>query len=156
ETPPAPHHCACRDGETSEGESAVSVSLEDLPRVTLLDAMTLFCGELIGSGISRQVYVFDLDPTRVIKFEFARTYYSNTLEAQMWSRVRDVKGIAAWFAPVYFISDHGRWMIQARTMPVTLDELRKEVPRVPMCFIALKAGHWGRLNGRIVCHDYGN
>lgn len=132
------------------------MNLEDLPRVSVLDALTLICGELIGEGLSRRVYAHATDQTRVIKFEFAKLYFQNTIEATVWKRVRDSKELARWFAPVVVISDHGRWAIQARTQPVTLEELRRKLPRVPAFFTDLKAGNWGRLGKRIVCHDYGS
>lgn len=131
-------------------------AIADLPRIFMDDMATLFAGKLIGSGISRNVYTFGHNADYVLKVEYSQGYYQNTAEWLIWERVRGVKAIADWFAPCNSISDMGRWLIQRRTTAVTIDELRKKVPRVPVFFTDLKVGNWGRLGKRIVCHDYGS
>ena len=130
-------------------------AIQDVPNIMLQDMATLFAGSLIGGGLSRNVYSYGTDDTYVIKFEYAAGYFQNTMEWQVWSRVKEVPAIAAWFAPCNHISNMGRWLIQRRTTPVTIAELRKKLPRVPAVFTDLKVGNWGRLGKRIVCHDYG-
>lgn len=130
-------------------------AIQDVPNIMLQDMATMFAGQLIGSGMSRNVYSYALTGDYVIKFEFGEHEFQNTKEWLVWLHVKEVKNIAAWFAPCNQISHMGRWLLQRRTKPVTIAELRKELPRVPAVFSDLKVGNWGRLGKRIVCHDYG-
>ena len=130
-------------------------AIQEVPNIMLQDMATLFAGQLIGGGMSRNVYSYGVSDEYVIKFEFGQGDFQNTKEWLVWNYVRDVGAIAAWFAPCNHISHMGRWLIQRRTTPVTIDELRKELPRVPALFTDLKVGNWGRIGKRVVCHDYG-
>lgn len=133
------------------------MKLEDLPTSVKDDALTLLCHELLGTGLSRQVYSCRLDPKRwVIKIDVNATgYFQNVCEYKVWESVEHIAYLSGYFAPVLNISDCGRFLVQARTQPVGIDELRKRLPKVPACFTDLKAENWGRLGKRIVCHDFG-
>lgn len=131
------------------------MSLEGIGPITWRDALTLVCGDLLGSGSCREVYGCKLDSQYVVKVERWGTRFQNPLEFSIWEVVKDDKALARWFAPVTHISDAGLWMIQRLTMPVTVAELQRELPRVPAFFTDLKALNWGRMDGRIVCHDFG-
>lgn len=132
------------------------MSLECGP-ITGRDALTLLCGPLLGTGQGREVYASPLDPTLVVKLETVgeRQKFQNHAEWIVWEAVREQPALARWFAPCVAISYAGLWLLQRRTTPVTLAELRKALPRVPACFTDLKVSNWGRLEGRLVCHDYG-
>jgi hypothetical protein len=130
-------------------------AIQDVPNIMLQDMATMFAGQFIGSGLSRNVYEYGVSHEYVIKFEFGHGDFQNTKEWLVWEYVREVPNVAAWFAPCKQISHMGRWLIQRRTTPVTIDELRKELPRVPAHFTDLKVGNWGRIGKRICCHDYG-
>lgn len=130
-------------------------AIQDVPNIMLQDMATLFAGHYIGGGISRNVWSYGLGDEYVLKFEYGEGRFQNTREWLVWTHVREVSGIASWFAPCNHISSMGKWLIQRRTTPVTLAELRKEMPRVPLFFTDLKVGNWGRIGKRIVCHDYG-
>lgn len=136
--------------------------LYDLPISLKDDALTLICGTLLGSGASRQVYEYEPNKKdTVIKVEVGQGWHQNTKEWHVWQsldRASDKRGeeLKRWFAPVIRISDLGVWLLMARTTPVTLNELKKEVKKVPDVITDLKVGNFGRLpDGRIVCHDYG-
>lgn len=135
--------------------------LYDIPDPLKDDAMTLVCGKLLGSGVSRQTYVYaPNEKNTVIKLEVSDGWHQNALEWHVWNAVKRLEGkhkeLRNYFAPCIRISDLGRWLLMARTYPVTIRELRKELPKVPDVLTDLKVGNWGRLtNGRIVCHDYG-
>jgi len=122
------------------------------------DALTVMCGKQLGKGVSRVVYEFNDDC--VIKVEFDATRESSMLqnarEAIVWREFEHWDKMKVWFAPVKFISRSGHWLVQAKTIPVTINELRREAPKVPSCFTDLKVKNWGRIKGRIVCHDYGS
>lgn len=119
------------------------------------DGLSLICGEIIGEGISRTVYECKLNPAWVVKHEFNMALHQNVLEYTVWERVRELD-VSSWFAPVLHLSDHGCWMIQARTKPVTLQELKRAYPRVPGFLTDFKVSNWGRLGTRLVCHDFGS
>lgn len=136
--------------------------LYDLPDSLKDDALTLVCGKLLGSGVSRQVYAYvPNEKDTVIKLEVSEGWHQNALEWHVWNSVKrgtdtKTKELKAWFAQCVQISSLGRWMLMERTYPVSLRELKKEIKKVPDVFTDLKVGNWGRLrNGRIVCHDYG-
>lgn len=115
------------------------------------DLVRLICAEMLGEGISRKVFVYRLQPERVVKLEYA-SRFQNVLEWEIWCCVSDHKELAKWFAPCFEISGLGQWLIQARTHPIEKVDLPKKVPTV---FTDLKPENWGWFEGRPVCHDYG-
>lgn len=113
------------------------------------DFVNLFCGELIGRGVARDVYEYAIDDTKVIKVETAAESFQNATEWQVWREVEYTKW-ARWFAPCHWISPCGIVMIQSRTQPIS--RAPKEVPNF---FSDLKLDNFGKLKGRVVAHDYG-
>lgn len=120
------------------------------------DGLTMIVGKIIGAGVSRTVFEYLPNPTDTVLKVETNVCFQNVREWLVWQAVRESKDIAAWFAPCIRISDYGGWLMQERTKPVTLEELKREVPVVPQFFTDLKVGNWGRLGKRIVCHDYGS
>jgi hypothetical protein len=121
------------------------------------DVLTFIAGEYLGAGASRDVWVCGWDPELVVKRETInpKHRFQNHAEYAVWESVKGTEH-ERWFAPILHVSDSGLWSLQRRTRPVTLEQLRRELPLVPAFFTDLKTGNWGRLkNGRIVCHDYG-
>ena len=114
-------------------------------------------GKELGSGMNREVYEYGGNPQFVVKIEVnPNGYFQNVMEYNFWDAVRDAPDMLKWIAPCVRISPHGNYLIQERTMPVTLKELQKKLPKVPTYLSDFKEPNWGRLpNGRIVCHDYG-
>lgn len=112
----------------------------------------LFLGERIGSGIGREVYVYALDPSKVVKIEIATDRrFQNVCEWQLWNGTEFGHALLrAWLAPCFHISHSGSVLIQARTYP-----LATLPARVPGCFTDLKPSNWGQIDGHPVCHDYG-
>ncbi len=104
------------------------MTLQELPIAAKDDALTLLCGELLGAGASRHVYTYVPNPTdTVIKVEMERRWFQNVKEWMVWEAVRHVDHARPWFAPAIRISEFGVFMLQERTRPVTLAELRKEL-----------------------------
>lgn len=130
------------------------MQLYDLPTSLKDDLLTLVCGEYLGAGCSRQVYWYNSDT--VIKIEVGKGWHQNAKEWHVWESVKNCEKLSPWFAPCIRMSDLCVYLLQARTQPVTLRELQREVPKVPVMFTDLKIGNWGRLGDRIVCHDYGS
>ena len=130
---------------------------EDYNKAFLTDCVRFILGKRLGSGISREVYVYKGNPAFVIKVATeADDRFQNVIEYNFWDETRLCSEIAKWIAPCARISPHGNWLIQQRTMPVSLAELKKRYKRVPVFLFDLKVDNWGKLpNGKIVCHDYG-
>jgi hypothetical protein len=121
--------------------------------VSLYEDLAMFtCGQYLGGGIGREVFVLRTDETKVIKF--ASSFGNqNVIEYELWQIIESDKDLKPWFAPVHGISGHGQWMIQSRTHPIELKDCPKKVPAI---FTDIKAENWGWLDGRPVCHDYGS
>lgn len=132
------------------------MKLIDLSLPYLHDALTILCGDLIGSGYARTTYIYKPDPRYVIKVQSSREDFQNQTE---WKLYTDLKAdrcpLCEWLAPVTQISDFGVWMVQRRTEPVGLQYLRKHHKQIPEMFADTKAANWGLMDGRLVCHDYG-
>ncbi len=130
---------------------------EDYNKSFLTDGIRFMCGELLGDGISREVFVYRGNANFVVKVEINTTArFQNVMEYNFWQDAKGCSEIMKWIAPCVRISPYGNWMIQERTMPVTLAELRKRHKRIPVWLSDSKDTNWGRLpNGKIVCHDYG-
>ena len=126
-------------------------AIDSFTSVTARDLFSLVVGAKLGQGAFREVYASKTNPKVVLKFETDDGNFDNILEHEVWNRVKDTE-FAKWFAPVHHISDCGVILVQERTQPLAMSELPA---RIPAFFTDLKRQNWGRLNGRIVCHDYG-
>lgn len=116
------------------------------------DFYEVFCGEHLGFGIGRQVFVCNIDPTLVVKIEVGRFSFQNQAEYELWDNIKKTK-LAKWFAPVVRISPCGMVMVQKRTMPI---QHNTKMPKaIPAIMGDIKKENWGLLNGKVVCHDYG-
>lgn len=127
----------------------MSKFVEDLPNVVLKDWMMLALGQRLGSGVGRQVFVYELDPRLVIKVEDCG--FQNIVEREIWLAIKESK-FREWFAPVRNISPCGTVLLMERTLPAPRSKYPKKMPG----FVSdLKYSNFGMLNGRLVCHDYG-
>lgn len=115
------------------------------------DLFNLMCGPKLGTGQHREVYECAMDDSRVVKHDHG-TNWSNIEEYKIWCEYRDTP-IGKWLAPVHWISPRGLWLIQSRTKPIEIGKFPK---RIPALFADIKPDNWGLLDGRPVCHDYGN
>lgn len=115
------------------------------------DLKGLMVGNSLGMGASREVFVCAMNEEFVVKFEYKAKSFSNALEWEVWQHVKDTAW-AKWFAPCICISNSGNFLVQRRTTPVAMKDMPKEIPSI---FTDLKVQNWGRLDGKIVCHDYG-
>ncbi len=114
-------------------------------------------GEHLGDGFSRDVYIYTLDDTLVIKV--AKGFdgiAANINEFQLWDTCQYgsfYANLKDWLAPCKMISECGRYLLMARTEPVPLNKLPKVVPSI---LTDVKRSNIGMLNGRVVFHDYGH
>lgn len=127
------------------------MNIGDWPKSVQVDFADLFCGEKLGNGIGRQVYVLATDATKVIKVETSSQSFQNVIEWETWN---DLKGTdyAAFLAPCHFISPCGIVLIQSRVEKLTP---QREKVRLPSFLTDFKRSNYGLLKNRVVCCDYG-
>lgn len=128
----------------------MSAILDSLSIGLLRDWMASALGKQVGSGIGRQVFVYDLNPHFVIKIE--QTGFQNAIEWEIWRSVSSTT-YARWFAPCRHISPCGMLLLMERTLPA---ERSKYPKRMPMFLGDYKYSNYGLLRGKLVCHDYGS
>ena len=115
------------------------------------DFHDLILGERLGSGISREVFVFNYDPKYVVKIE-EQNHFQNATECMVWEAVMNTEW-AKWFAPVKKISPLGTALIMKRTYT---PPARAVFPKMLPDFLAdSREANWGWMDGRWVVHDYG-
>lgn len=122
--------------------------------VLMTDFVDTFCGEHLGTGISRQVFAFALDPSRwVVKLETGTPgTFQNVKEWAVWEALKFHEPSARWLAPCRLISENGRVLLQRRVNAIPKRLLPERVPRWAT---DLQPCNWGLLNGKPVMRDYG-
>lgn len=109
------------------------------------------CGEKIGSGCYRDVYVLKQNPDYVVKIEREPGAFCNVQEWCNWINCKEWVAFSNWLAPCEMITEDGRVLIQRR---VTHGK-RKDYPKhIPSFFLDLKVKNFGWIDGRFVCVDY--
>lgn len=118
-----------------------------------MEVARMMCGRELGSGCSRSVHALLLLPDLVVKWEAVGT--CNFVEYETWSIAREHPDLAKWLAPVELITNNGRLLCMHRTQRI---ENVRDLPEKVPAFLNhdLKTTNWGLLDGRPVCHDYGN
>lgn len=114
------------------------------------DMADMFIGGNVGTGNSRSVYDFTMDPKYVVKID-RNGNFDNVAEWDIWNNIPE--DLKKWFAPCLRISQCGRLLIQEKTTPVQLEDMPKEIPAF---FQDFKLQNWGKIGENIVCHDYAN
>lgn len=122
----------------------------DLPRSIVLDLVTSLCGELLGKGMSREVYAWSPNEELVLKLETG-DHFQNVMEWETWWKAKETKH-ACWLAPPVWISGCGTALLMHRTAPLRRGE---EPESLPAWLSDHKRRNFGTLLGRVVCHDYG-
>lgn len=115
------------------------------------EARSLLCGDRIGQGSAREVFVLRTNPEYVIKIERTGGSFQNICEWELWSFVSG-SPLEKWFAPCDMISDCGVMLVQRKVAPLRRSELPK---RLPEFLCDLKPENFGIFQGRFVCCDYG-
>jgi hypothetical protein len=114
------------------------------------------CGQFIGSGCYRDVYIFKPDDRFVIKIERdqSRGNFANAMEWRNYINCREWPAMAKWLSPCEAISADGRIMLQRRVKRSVDGEGIKYPLKIPSLFTDTKRANWGLLNGKFVCCDY--
>lgn len=122
--------------------------------------ISLFVGEMIGSGASREVYEVLHNPALVMKVEDRARSFNNQTEWLIWQDIKEWP-ISDWFAPCVDIDSYGSVLIQKRTQPFNSEqEFKAALTKtrggvIPKVFDDIHYGNFGMLNGVVCCHDYG-
>lgn len=139
----------------------MSEKISDWSPAVLRDLAELFCGERLGGGIGRQVYVLLTDPTKVVKVETEAYSFQNALEWATWKEATGTK-LERYLAPCHFISPCGIVLIQSRVQPLPTAEEEKVAGtdvlkgvKLPRFLTDFKRANYGILNGQVVACDYG-
>lgn len=121
------------------------------------DLVRSLCGEKLGEGMSREVYVWTPNDKLVLKLETGVGYgstcghFQNVCEWLTWRALAETK-YSGWLAPVVWISESGNALLMHRTKPMREGE---EPKSIPMWLNDHKRKNFGLLLGKVVCHDYG-
>ena len=132
-------------------------------RIVLLDFLNMFCGEKLGQGVSRMVFVHKFDQTRVIKIERdGDDRFQNIMENKVWEDCKDTV-LGKYLAPVHEMSENGKILIMERCMPLPTKLEAKQGGSdifknmmMPDVLTDHKPENYGILKGRVVCCDYGS
>lgn len=114
------------------------------------DLFEMVCGEFLGRGIRRSVFVYLPDPSCVIKFQYVKGG-DNWMEWNLWNDMKNMKN-SQWLAPCISISENGIYLVQKRTKRPR--EIHQYVKKVPQFLGDIKYQNFGMYQGRLVCHDY--
>ena len=112
------------------------------------DFVNMFCGEQLGSGVSRDTFRARLDPTCVIKIE-KENCFQNVIEHETWDRIKYTE-LAKWFAPVVAISPCGRVLMQKYAKDLIVPP-----ERLPAFFTDFSRENYGLIGKQVVARDYG-
>lgn len=127
------------------------------PKLPMEKWMPKYCGDMIGSGVFRDVYEFKLNPKKwVVKVEWGGMF-CNVSEWRVWANVQhfcgSLKYIKDMFAKNLTIGSTGLFIIQER---VTFKEKEFYPKKMPKIFTDFKCGNFGWVGRRFVCIDYAN
>lgn len=132
-----------------------------MTNTTFQQAYDLLCDQLLGYGMSRQVFSSKLLPDCVIKVEEDAGKFQNVVEWETWLRVRNTP-YSSHFAACRWISNNGSILIMERTRPPGINEYPEEMPvflcdfkRTNYGMSQLPAPKSNKPGNHFVCHDYG-
>lgn len=115
--------------------------------------MRAICGERIGGGVYRDVYIYKPNPNFVVKVErdMSTGQFANATEWRHWCDLKDWTALSKYLAPCEIINATGQILIQRRI----IHKRRKDYPsHVLSVFTDLKLKNFGWLDDQFVCCDY--
>jgi hypothetical protein len=135
-------------------QSQILKELGKLKNVSASFFIKKFCGDQIGYGAYRDVYVFKHDPKYVVKIErdMKTGVFANVREWTIWEDNKDWIQLGPWLAPCLIILDTGQIMIQARA---EFRDRKMYPKKVPSVLTDRKYKNFGWVRGRFCCIDYG-
>ena len=120
---------------------------------TVAQVKKQLCGELLGSGVYRDVYVFKQSPQHVIKIErdMSTANFTNVTEWRNYIDLREWKSFSKYLAPCEAISQTGQILVQQRIRHGQKNEYPKQIPAY---FTDIKRSNYGWIGTQFVCCDY--
>ena len=116
--------------------------IEQMQNISMVQLKKRICGEQIGKGTYRDVYVLKSNPDYVVKIErnMSTAAFVNVTEWHNYINNQEWKWLSEWLAPCEIISTNGQIMIQQRVE----HRKRKDYPKyVPAIFTDLKLKNFG-------------
>lgn len=120
---------------------------------SVLQIIPLICGERLGGGTYRDVFVLKQNPDYVVKLERHawQGNFANVTEWRNYINNREWKWFSKWLAPCEMINETGEILIQRRI----IHGRRKDYPKhIPVPFTDLKLQNFGWIGKQFVCCDY--
>lgn len=112
-----------------------------------------FCGEMIGSGCYRDVYLLKQYPDYVVKIERDMTTgnFANAMEWRNYINNEYFEKFSSWLAPCVLINETGQLLVQQKVE----FKARKFYPKkIPSYFTDKKISNFGWIGDQFVCCDY--
>lgn len=139
--------------ESSDNDLRSMDGIKERPGL-YVDLIQSMLGVHIGSGETRTVYEYALDPEYVIKVEPVM-HGHNISEYDLWKFFGQAddyeKWVLDWFAPVKWISPGGHLLCMKRTNPGVGEHWPEKIPK----FMSdLHKNNFGFIDDQFVCHDY--
>lgn len=134
-----------------------TVKQKDIPKLlankTIKQLVKYVCGEKIGSGLNRDVYILKDNPNFVVKIErdMSKATFANATEWRNYIDNRDWIYVRDYFAPCLCINENSQVLVQQRIT----HKPRKFYPKyIPGIFTDLKVSNFGWIGKQFVCCDY--
>jgi hypothetical protein len=121
---------------------------------TYKQAIKNVCGEKLGHGLYRDVYILKQDPRFVVKVDNGTFNgdFTNVTEWRNYINNREWKWLEKWLAPCEMITESGKLLFQVR---VDQSRPKKDFPKeIPVLFTDLKYSNFGWIGKQFVCCDY--
>lgn len=114
------------------------------------------CGQHIGSGLYRDVYVLKQDHRWVVKVERDMTtgVFANVTEWRNWIMNKEFTRVSKFLAPCVSINEYGNVLIQRRVRRVIDGDKRLFPARIPNWLTDTKINNFGWIGNQFVCCDY--
>lgn len=115
-----------------------------------------FCGEKIGEGCYRDVYIFKPDDRYVVKIEKdpSEARFANVTEWRNWIENKEWVQFSKYLAPCEAINETGQILVQRRVTRHIDDDTKKFPKKIPSLFTDLKYFNFGWIGDQFVCYDY--
>lgn len=83
---------------------------------SIKQVIKLICGEKLGSGLNRDVYILKQNENFVVKIErdMSKSSFANACEWRNYIDNREWKWLSKWLAPCELINTYGDVLIQSR------------------------------------------
>ena len=120
------------------------------PRKTVAGTIKHDCGELIASGLNRDVYECKHDANWVVKIQ-KTTNFDNVLEYKLWDAYYHAPEYKKWLAECLTITETGLVLYQRK---VEHKSIEFYPDKVPCWFTDFKIQNFGWIGKNFVCCDY--